>query len=392
MTIKLAALGLPALLIASGCGGDGPTDPGSPEPVDSVSVSPPQHQMGVGESHPFTVTLRSASGRVLTGRGVTWVSGGETVAAVTASGMVTGVGEGSTEIIASSEGRSGSALEQVTAAPGSEGPVTRVVVDPDTADLEEGEGTELTATALDAEGREVIGRAVQWSTKDDEVVLVSPAGVVTTLRPGTAEVTARVDGVTGSATIRVTASYDFDVVYDGWGGVAGVAPELFLLDVRDPEPAPARILPAGTEAVDPAPSPDGTQRIAYSHSESGMGHIYTMAPDGTDVRQLTAPTDAYDDEPAWSPDGSVIAFVRFGPASGSELWLVPPAGGERVFLHLGGTQFAPAWSPDGRIVAFVSRHDGQAVFDVYTVWADGTRVARRTADGIEARNPAWIVR
>jgi hypothetical protein len=116
MKIRLVALGVPALLVASGCGGDGPTNPGCPEPVASVSVSPPRHEMGVGESHPFTVALRSASGRVLTGRGVTWASGGETLATVTASGMVTGVGKGSTEIIASSESRSGSALVQVTTA------------------------------------------------------------------------------------------------------------------------------------------------------------------------------------------------------------------------------------------------------------------------------------
>jgi Tol biopolymer transport system component len=55
---------------------------------------------------------------------------------------------------------------------------------------------------------------------------------------------------------------------------------------------------------------------------------------------------------------------------------------------------APAWSPDGRLIAFVSNHevdaDGTSEYQVYTVRADGTGLARRTFDDSEKQNPSWI--
>ena len=50
---------------------------------------------------------------------------------------------------------------------------------------------------------------------------------------------------------------------------------------------------------DPAWSPDGT-RIAFTSERDGDFKIYTMRDDGTDVRQLTV-NDARDEMPAWSP-------------------------------------------------------------------------------------------
>jgi Tol biopolymer transport system component len=61
-----------------------------------------------------------------------------------------------------------------------------------------------------------------------------------------------------------------------------------------------------------------------------------------------------------------------------------------------GAQRAPAWSPDGNLIRFVSNHeiiDNKAgVFQVYTLRADGSDVIRRTSDGVDKQNPAWIRR
>ena len=57
---------------------------------------------------------------------------------------------------------------------------------------------------------------------------------------------------------------------------------------------------------DPAWSPDGT-RIAFESHGDGASNIYTMRADGTDVRQLTA-NGADDVDPVRSPDGTRIAF------------------------------------------------------------------------------------
>jgi Tol biopolymer transport system component len=138
----------------------------------------------------------------------------------------------------------------------------------------------------------------------------------------------------------------------------------------------------------------GSYRIAFSHSEGGQGHLWTMRADGGDKIQLTSSTTAYDDQPTWSPDGSRMVFQRSSLSIFGDLyWVDATVGGEGAALMpvigpLAGPQFSPAWSPDGQLVAFTSRHTSDQ-YQVFTVWADGTRLAQRTFSG-EHADPAWI--
>jgi Tol biopolymer transport system component/CubicO group peptidase (beta-lactamase class C family) len=102
-------------------------------------------------------------------------------------------------------------------------------------------------------------------------------------------------------------------------------------------------------------SPDG-QRIALGASNLDLnGEIYTASPDGTDLVRLTYDL-AFDNLPAWSPDGSTIAFVRGAPAS-TDLYLVAPDGsGLAQLTNFDGFESSPTWSPDGRAIAFVWGH------------------------------------
>jgi Tol biopolymer transport system component len=136
----------------------------------------------------------------------------------------------------------------------------------------------------------------------------------------------------------------------------------------------------------PVLGPEGT-RIAYVRSAGGMGHLWTMRDDGTDKRQLTASATAFDDQPAWSPDGQTIAFRRAGPIK-ADIWLVNANGANaRVLVNLPMHQSSPAWSPDGNQVAFLRGGE------VYTTWTSGPlRLARRTADGLEKASVAWVRR
>jgi uncharacterized protein YjdB len=83
-------------------------------PVGSVSVSPESQSLVVGQSVPFTPTLRDEAGNVLVGRSVTWESSDAAVARVSASGVVTALAVGAATITATSEGKSGSATVAVT--------------------------------------------------------------------------------------------------------------------------------------------------------------------------------------------------------------------------------------------------------------------------------------
>ncbi len=75
-------------------------------------------------------------------------------------------------------------------------------------------------------------------------------------------------------------------------------------------------------------------------------------------------------------------------------------GNERAlmpFYALPGPQWNPQWSPGGRMIAFTSAHEtygsGNPVQPVYTVWTDGSKLARRTGpDALEKASPVWMRR
>lgn len=113
----------------------------------------------------------------------------------------------------------------------------------------------------------------------------------------------------------------------------------------------------------PALSPDGSQivyvlRTSDVDADRTVRSLWCVAADTGEPRQLTR--GQADTSPAWSPDGTSVAFLRVqdGPP---QLWLLPAGGGEAeqlTTLPLGaGT---PVWSPDGSKVAFTAAVDSRA--------------------------------
>lgn len=158
------------------------------------------------------------------------------------------------------------------------------------------------------------------------------------------------------------------------------------------------------EQFAPAWSPrlaEGEERIVFAHDSTGTGaqrRLWTMRPDGTDRRVLSSGAGGVDTEPAWSPDGRSIAFQRgASPARGS-LWLLDVESGveRQLYGPAAAWHRSPAWSPDGRLIAFASAQGttsqtGQT-WDIFTIWTDGTRLARRTEDVGSATRPTWKLR
>jgi Tol biopolymer transport system component len=107
----------------------------------------------------------------------------------------------------------------------------------------------------------------------------------------------------------------------------------------------------------PAWSPDGSTIAYWSGSRSGVdggprnSEIYTIPADGGSPIQLTS-NDVSNIEPAWSPDGTKIAYWN-----GGELWVMASDGSDQHAVASPSAiadeaAWAPAWSPDGtRIVA-----------------------------------------
>lgn len=92
-----------------------PPPPG-PLPVVTVSVSPLTVALGVGASQQLTAVLRDFAGTVLANRDVAWASSADSVAVVSADGVVTARGQGVAVLEAISEGKRSGAVVTVKAA------------------------------------------------------------------------------------------------------------------------------------------------------------------------------------------------------------------------------------------------------------------------------------
>jgi TolB protein len=114
------------------------------------------------------------------------------------------------------------------------------------------------------------------------------------------------------------------------------------------------------------------------------GGIYVMAPDGTGVTRLTF--ESGDTHPAWSPDGSKIAFVRYQEGNAG-IYVMNADGSDPVRLTSGDASSSPTWSPDGTRIAAARETSGNA--DIYVMDADGSNPMRLTEDPLREYTPAW---
>jgi hypothetical protein len=160
----------------------------------------------VGDSTRATATLRDRRGRVATNGTVAWSSSNSAVATVSSSGLVRGVSPGTASIIATRGSVSGSALVTVTQPVVSTAPVASVSVAIASNSLIVGGSTQATATARDASNNVLTGRAVTWSSGSAAIATVSGSGLVTAVAPGTTNVIASSEGISGSASLTVTAA------------------------------------------------------------------------------------------------------------------------------------------------------------------------------------------
>jgi len=171
-------------------------------PVASVTVSPATASLTVGQTAQLTATPKDANGNPLTGRTITWSSSDNTIATVSGSGLVTGVGPGGpVTITATSEGQSGTAAVNVTLAP-----VASVTVAPSTANIAITGTVQLTATPKDANGNPLTGRAISWSSSDNTIGTVNGSGLVTGVAAGSVAITATSEGKSGTASVTVAGA------------------------------------------------------------------------------------------------------------------------------------------------------------------------------------------
>lgn len=165
------------------------------------------------------------------------------------------------------------------------------------------------------------------------------------------------------------------------------------------------LLPAVAVALLCATAPAGAESAGVTFANDGR--LYAMAADGSGRQPLTAgptgPSGPYDGHPAWSPDGQHLVFARSVSLGDdderSQLLLARPDGSvvrELTELRRGVNDVSPAWSRDGTRIAFARYTSGEERFDsaILTIAPGGGEPATVVRQELGPRfesvgEPAW---
>lgn len=126
-------------------------------------------------------------------------------------------------------------------------------------------------------------------------------------------------------------------------------------------------------------------RASQDRYDSQAYELFTMKPDGRELRQLTD-NDVSDSQPDWAPDGDRLTFVR-GDDKPVPNWKPPDRTGQIWTMDASGTPAAgiasghsPTWAPDGTAIAFASEA-GDAIHAVAPDGGPTTVIGRPVKKG-----------
>jgi TolB protein len=116
-----------------------------------------------------------------------------------------------------------------------------------------------------------------------------------------------------------------------------------------------------------------------------LEEVYMVSPASGLTANLTNGPFASDTAPAWSPDGTRVAFQRSGPIDG--IWVLEVAAGTMSFVPHTEDGFQPTWSPGGDWIAFSRDVGGDA--ELWMVRSDGSDLTQLTNNADEDREASW---
>jgi TolB protein len=143
----------------------------------------------------------------------------------------------------------------------------------------------------------------------------------------------------------------------------------------------AKEAPRITRVEEALPVPE--YDFAYASDKGGDFDLYLATLDG-DLELRLTDNPLGENEPAWSSDGTLIAYSILGDA-GLDIWVTAVSEGEaRAVTSGAGDEHGPTWSPDGRNLAFAN---GDSVIEVVNL--DGSGRHRITDGSASDFDPAW---
>jgi len=127
--------------------------------------------------------------------------------------------------------------------------------------------------------------------------------------------------------------------------------------------------------------------IVFESDRGGQSDLWVMEANGSNQKRLT--NDKVDDVfPAWSPNGTQIAWTRGGRGPEGEIWVMNADGsGKQQVTFNSFSDFNASWSPDASEIVFRSLRGVNR--DIYVIRVDGTAERRLTDDPASDYAPDW---
>ena len=433
MSTPLVARALPkalmlALTLLAACS-DTIVEPG-PVAVATVAVSPANQSVVVGSQVTLEATPKAENGQALE-RAVTWTSEDGSKATVSAEGIVTTLAVGEVGIRATSEGKVGRAVLTITPVP--QVPVADVRLSVIEEIVLEWDGAaSVTAKPYDAQGNELTNRHIAWMSNAPSIASVV-GGNIEAQNPGTATISATIEGISASVTVRVNQApivaltveasttgleigeaFIFSALIERANGERGYGPVTWSSSLpavgaithTDISYAVVETLAEGTftltveregktASMSLTVTAKPTHDLIYNRWLGGASEIFVLSTLNTAEAPVKINAGNVSREPSPSPDGTQLAFAvsQLTPMGEQQhdLYIVNRNGmNMRWLTRTGGIEQEPKWSPDGTKILFTGIADGRS--DLFVINPDGTGLTNLTSSIMtltNIRHPAW---
>jgi TolB protein len=162
-------------------------------------------------------------------------------------------------------------------------------------------------------------------------------------------------------------------------------PELFISDASGQRPK--RLTFSNGANTSPSWNPKTGQQVAFVSDRGGIPQLYTMNSDGSSQAKVDLPDMGYVIDPAWSPNGQLLAFSWRRPNGNYDLYVMEIVTRQLVELTRDvGRNERPSWASDGRHLVFESTRTGTR--QIWSMLADGTQARQLTQKG-QNESPNW---
>ncbi len=140
----------------------------------------------------------------------------------------------------------------------------------------------------------------------------------------------------------------------------------------------------------PAWNPKTGKQIIFVSDRGGDPVLYLANSDGSNVEKVDVEDRGYVVDPAWSPNGQLLAFSWRRPSGNFDIYIMDIVSRQIVELTRdAGRNERPSWAPDGRHIVFESTRSGTR--QIWTVLADGSLPKQLTYEG-QNESPNWSPR